>query len=108
MELSQAERSEAPPGRAKRGAVAERSEAFGPSEARRYPEPREGRKRKQEATKRGATQLLQAKHGAAKRILGDEQADKSINPSQHAQPSFGTFLILVVFVVRGDLAFVFS
>ena len=40
------------------------------------PEPREGRKRKLEATKRGATQLLRAKHGAAKRILGDGHADK--------------------------------
>ena len=40
----------AQPGRAKRGAMAERSEAFWPSEARRYPEPREGRQGKLEAT----------------------------------------------------------
>ena len=40
----------AQPGRAKRGAVAERSEAFWPSEARRDPEPREGRQGKLEAT----------------------------------------------------------
>ena len=51
------------PGRAKRGPAA-RSAAG----AEGAPELRDGRKRKLEATKRGATQLLQAKHEAAKRI----------------------------------------
>ena len=61
-EFSQAERSEAPPREARSAAAegggsAERSEAFGPSEARRDPEPREGIKRKLGATKLAATQL---------------------------------------------------
>ena len=44
-------------GRAKRGVWSERSEALCPSEARSDPEPREGFKRKLEATNLGATQL---------------------------------------------------
>ena len=40
---------------------------------------------------------------------GDAQGDKeSINPSQHTQPPFGTFLILIFFVPRGEVALVFS
>ena len=63
------------------------------------PEPREGRKRKLEATKRGATRLLQPSAGRLNGFSGDTHGDKeSINPSRHAQPSFGTFLILMFFL----------
>ena len=39
---------------------------------------------------------------------GDTHGDKeSINPSHHARPSFGTFMILMIFLRCGGVALVF-
>ena len=72
------------------------------------PELREGRKRKLEAIELEANKRGAFKREASKQIYGDTQADKFINPSHHPQPSFGAFLILVVFLIPGGFALVFG
>ena len=71
--------------------------------------PKAARPAGDESTKLEATKLEAKKRGAAKQILGDAHGDKeSINPSQHARPSSGTFSTEVFLSRPAEVALVFS